>query len=729
MIRSAYRRACACLLAGLLGVAVLTVPVAVPGPLTARATAAEATPLSVSISQLSPSTIPRRGRITVTGEVSNNSAETWTNLNVYLLTSPEPFTGRDALAAAAATDPASEFGGRITDPGLFVDVGDLAPGSSTSYRLSVPRSALQISGEPGVYWLGVHVLGASRDGRDVVADGRVRTFVPLMESRNPRTALSLVMALKQRVRRGADGRLLDLDAWQDALASEGRLNRLLELSGTSQSTPVTWVVDPAVLDAVRTVATDNDEFVSLATTGDGGEEAGDSGEGADTGDGAEVDLSGPAQAADDWLKTLVRQSAQHTVFAVPYGEADVAAMTRREAEDLYRTAVELSAQTMEALDIDARPILAPTPGFLPPAALRQAGGVRVLLSDAAAPGAAEPVIRTRTGQQIVLTETAAGSVGPGAAPRSSALAMRQRILSEAALHALSDDRDQPLVVVTPPRWDPGPGWRSAEFFAGLRVPWLSTVDLPTATTPEDTLRPEETIYDERLRYPARLRRAEIPLPNLLATQDLVGKGRLLAAMLSRNDRVDRTLAKTAMLGSSIWARATPRAAAQRVRLITAEVRNQLDRVEVEGPSFVTMSSQQGTFTVTLINGLDEPVLVGVEANTAGDDLRISAPRPVELAGGQRASIRLRAAADEIGVHAVTLTPVTVDGEPLGDGTRFNVRSSEVGFVIWIILGVGAAVLFVASAAQITRRVRQHREDRTAPGATESSGRGLEKNLR
>jgi len=44
------------------------------------------------------------------------------------------------------------------------------------------------------------------------------------------------------------------------------------------------------------------------------------------------------------------------------------------------------------------------------------------------------------------------------------------------------------------------------------------------------------------------------------------------------------------------------------------------------------------------------------------------------------------------------------------GTRFSVRSSQVGLVIWIIMGVGAGVLLIASAIRIVRRVR--RRDRS-----------------
>ncbi|HSE70144.1 MAG TPA: hypothetical protein VLA97_05235, partial [Nocardioidaceae bacterium] len=109
---------------------------------------------------MSPSTVPRNGTVTVTGEVTNRSESSWTDLNVYLLTSSEPITSEEELEAAAQSPAEEEVGGRITTPGLYQDIDDLEPGESTGYRLSVPASQLSIGSEPGVYWLGVHVLGA-----------------------------------------------------------------------------------------------------------------------------------------------------------------------------------------------------------------------------------------------------------------------------------------------------------------------------------------------------------------------------------------------------------------------------------------------------------------------------------------------------------------------------------------------------------------------------------------
>ena len=234
--------------------AVLHAPAAGAADETARAR----TPLQVTVGTLAPAVVPRSGRITVSGQVTNRSKESWTDLRAYLFTSDVPLTSSEELDDAAATSQDAAVGSRLTADGQYDDaVGDLAPGETTTYRVSVPRRSLGVGERPGVYWIGVHVLGASERGeRDSIADGRARTFIPQLPLRTTPTRLSLVVPVKQAVHRGAAGRLLGLERWQRSLSADGRLDRLLNLSGRATQ-PITWVVDPAVLDAAQSVSLDN----------------------------------------------------------------------------------------------------------------------------------------------------------------------------------------------------------------------------------------------------------------------------------------------------------------------------------------------------------------------------------------------------------------------------------------------------------------------------------------
>lgn len=696
------------------------------------------TPLQVSMDSMSPPVIPANGTVTVTGEITNTSEEVWRDLNVYLLTSAAPIRASTDLAAASRTDPASEIGDRLTAAELYDPLGDLQPGSSAGYTLSVNRTDLQITGAPGVYWLGVHVLGANGDGRDTIADGRARTFVPLMDADGPETSLALVMPIRADVQRRTDGRLRRLSDWQRMLEPEGRLDRLLQLSETARQQRLTWILDPAVLDAVRTVAEDNpsrravrqrggrqdtgaggagddteDQQSGADPTGSPSEEGDDAGEPAEDSAGAaqSPELSPQAKVAAKWLRSFRRQSAEHTVLTVPYGDLDVASVLRRGFVDLYEEATDLSAETMEAEGIEARPVIAPSNGYLPRVAFpRLTPDQDALLSQRAVPGAPNPVVLF--GQhRILLEDTSTQAGGPSPTPPFRALALRQRILAEAAVHALSADREEPLVVSTPQSWNPASDWRSAKFFAGLRLPWLRSVDLPTAAVTGAASNPAERDFEVTPVYPRAARRAELPRRNALAAERLDRTGKIYANLLSQDDTVDELVSRSAMLAVGAPARERPKLAARVARATTARIRAAMARVHIEGPSFVTMSSEEGTLAITLVNDLDEPVTVGVKAVTTTNDLEIPSPDPVSLGPGQRASVKLRANASDIGVHPVSLVPTNGDGQALGNPVRFNVRTSQVGLVIWAVMGVGAGVLFVTIAVRLLGRLRDHRRRR------------------
>lgn len=712
MTRTRTARAAACLAAVLSTLLAGGLLVLAPS---ARAAAPEAAPLSVTIDSMTPSAIPRRGDVTLTGEITNTSDQTWTDLQAYLFMSQTPMTTATELKDAAATDPAAAVGNRVFTAGLYQDVGDLAPGQSAPYTLTVPRKDLGITGAPGVYWVGVHVLGAVDGMRDGVADGRARSFIPLMDPGGPRTDVALVIPLRDRVRRASDGHLLGLKRWQTSLGPDGRLDRLLHFGAESRR-PITWLVDPGVLDAAASVARDNPPFSTApdgSTPEDGSEPSGSpspspspsdqpSGTGDVTpGEVSQNQPSEPAQEAAQWLAGFREQSARSTVLDVPYGDLDVAAVTGNRLGRILRKAEGLSERTMASYDITSSTAVAPPSGYLTPRALAALDPqTPVLMSDRAFPGVAGPLLSRPDGTKVVLLDSAAESGGPGPDNPDSALALRQRILAEAAVHALSPDRQRPLVVSTPDYWKPDATWQTADFFGGLDVPWLNQIDLNAVLARDDAQATTQPPL-----FPAGQRHRQVPFANQLATQELVDTGKVFAQLLTRNDTISDELAKAAMLASSYTARSKPGAALDRARNTSIRIRRTMQLVSIDGPPFVMMSSGTGPIAVTVVNNLDETVTVQLEAVSTTGDLKITTPDPITLGPGERSPVRMRADSTAIGVRPVTVYATTVDGKRLGTEVQFNVRSSNVGLVIWLVMGTGGALLLVMIVFRIVRRVR------------------------
>ena len=169
-------------------------------------------------------------------------------------------TSRTQLAAAVKVDESTSVGERITDPGSYATIDAIPPGESRQFSFTVDVDLLNAD-TPGVYWFGVHALGErSGEARDelFLADGRARTFLPLVPpGRQGQEAVSVVVPLRRNLSYADDGALDDLDRWTTTLGDGGRLRALVDLAATSGDRTVSWVIDPALVDAVRQLAGGN----------------------------------------------------------------------------------------------------------------------------------------------------------------------------------------------------------------------------------------------------------------------------------------------------------------------------------------------------------------------------------------------------------------------------------------------------------------------------------------
>lgn len=726
-----------------------------------------ADPLSVSITRLTPSTLPRRGRVTISGTVTNDSDVEWSDLTVYAATSATPVTTPEELAAAEAGPPSVEPADyqRLVDPDLFARVPDLAPGESTRYRLSLPRRSLELPTAPGLYRLGVQVLGTEEAGRAEGADGRARVLIASVPQtrRTTRTPLSVAVQVRRRTVRTATGQVDYVRGWQRTLGRQGRLRQVVGLLRSAGDFPVTAVLDPAVVEAAGSLAEGNTGFNLAETTVDGVDEVAgtitdadaapdDSGDSDDSDDseGPAGDLAGESgtEAAVDaisWLQEFRGAARDIDVMAVPYGDLDVGAAARHGSEDLVGRSVAAGISLLSAYGVQATGVIAPYHGRLgAPSAAATPRGVPMLVDrrtfvTALVDGDEEQVLGTPPATVPTTLTAASGSTiwtyaplrsPAGGSAGDSALEMRQRILARGALHALNQP-DQPLVVVLPPQWNPGAAWARSDFFDGLRTRWLRPARLDTLTpdpvpvvsaepdpTPDATVTPEATAADPTdpteptaalaLQYPRRQLRVEVPREVFTAARRLTRTGEVVGGLVVDGDALAPRIQRQAMLGSSFHTRGRVAGMVGRLRAADNVLSSRVRDVEVLAPRFVRMSSESGSFLVPVVNRLDVPVRVQLRPQVSGPGLTLDVPEPTVVEPRTRQPIRVAARAGTIGIRSVRVDLVTAAGDRLYEGPTFSIRSSQVARWVWVAMAIGSALLFLTIVVRIVRRVRSRR---------------------
>jgi hypothetical protein len=688
-----------------------------PGSAHASTLAADESPLSVAIDALAPSSVPSRGPIRISGSVTNDDDEPWTTVNVYSFIAAEPMTTPEELADAAQTPATAQVGTRITEPGTYDTIDRIEPGESAQFSVRVPRSAIPAT-EPGVYWFGVHALGEGPAGRDTAADGRARTFLPLVPRTNRSQDTALVLPLRRLITFTPDGRLTGVEGWTRALSAGGRLRSLVDFGASAGSRPITWLVDPAVPEAVRRLAAGNPPRSLAADEQPEGEDEDEGSPGPSATPDPTPDASEPptpeaqqvpaatVEAANAWLERFEVALQASQILELPYGDLDVAAAAKQAPSTYGRARARSAAAPGSPAHRSSS--VSPPKGYLDGPGLRLLEkDATVLLSDRAFLDPPPPVART-LGHRIVPTSSGAASGGPGPDDRAAPVAIRQRILSEAALRLIAPGR-QPLVVELSSNWVPT---ATAGFFQGLDQDWLNLTSVGGATNAYRG----RAVPLSRLSYPASQARRELDAGLFGAVSSLTRSGDTLDAVLSRNDTLRQTVADQGLNSLSYSSRRRPSAVRLSVERSRAWIETQVSSVRIEAPRRVTLSSASGRFSATLVNGLDQPVTVGINAVT-DEPMSISGPSTVDIPAAGRTTVLLNARTSQLGIHNVTLIVTDVNGTPLGSSDQVPIRAAQVSAVIWLILGTGVALLFGAIAVRLVRRVRAAtRAARAAPAA-------------
>jgi len=669
-------------------------------------------PLVPRIRSMTPDYVPDKGPIVVRGTVTNASDQTWTAINVHGFMGSAAMTTTAELSAAAKTPVDADVGGRITVPGTFASIASLAPGETTRFSIRLPHSTLPVS-TPGVYWFGVHVLGDNGEGGTRVAVGRDRTFIPYV----PQSAIragghedtALVLPLRAGVTRSADGSVLDPEAWGHSLRS-GDLRAVVSTAQAADGRPLTWLIDPAVPDVVRALAHGNPARTlalpekpgsgtpSPSPSPNESPSASDSGAAAAA---STAPTSATSNVARGWLRQVHPLLAADTseLLGLPYGDLAVDTAAHFDSQ-LLPLALRRTAHGLRPWGLPLSRAVSPPDGRIVGDTIdRLPSDTEILLSDSGVEGDASVVNRV-DGHELVLTSSAALEGGPGPVPPQSSLALRQRVLAEAALRVLDDQ--QPLVVELPAELNHP---LKPRFFKGLDVPWLRLTTLDGATAVSPT-----SLDPSALRAPER--EAELGPRVYLAAQEVLARGATLQSVLTGNHVLRKRLFEEATGNASYAASDTPYLALARMHETATWVQDNLHAIDLAAPDSVTLASSSGRFSAIVSNELDVPVTVTVRA-LSDRSVTITGGEPIKLEPHGRTTVFLTASTHERGVHNVTLELTNAAGQPLGATDPFPMRAEQVSRLIWVIIGAGVVLLFAAIVVRLTRRIIAARAGRGA----------------
>jgi len=666
-----------------------------------RSTTTAADPLAVTIDSMTPSALKPSGTVTVTGTITNTDDDEWTTVNVYTFIGWAPMTTSSQLAEAAASDPATPVGSRVITLGDFSTIDAIEPGQTVPYTVTVPRADLPVS-TPGVYWFGIQALGQTEEGRDTLADGQARTFLPLVAApaREPvkkhhkkkplfplaqREKVALVVPIRARVEHEPDGTIAGVSDWTTSLSHAGRLGSLLDLATAIPSSAL--LIDPAVVGAAQQLANGNPALLTVTADDDSDTDS----------DALDSDTAAAQSAASEWLDKLTTLAATHELLELPFGDMDLTGAD--DQSGLYAAARARSLAVFDRFpNAHITQVNAPTGGVVNATGLRvPTDDALTLLSDTAiADDLTETTpVRARIGATpLIVTSGGAAEGGPGPDDPLSPVALRQRILSEAAVR---QPTQTPMVVVLPDDFAVG---NATSFADGLHLPWVRLGDLFAVADSQ----PEATRVVQNLTYPDVADDAEVPAEAYAAAQRLIDAGTQLQDVVPDASGVATAALDTALSSVGYEARGLD---TSEVDAATSAVRSLLDQISISVSPAVTLSSDSGHFSAVVTNGLDQPASVQLQA-VSDAAIAFAEPSALKLGAHERATVLLAARADRNGVHVVRLYLTDTNGREFGTEAVLPVRVAQVSRVIWAFIIAGVALLAVAIAVRLLRRIRRAR---------------------
>jgi hypothetical protein len=662
-----------CLLLGsLVGLVLLPSPAAATEPVAS---------VAITLTTLNPELPTRDDEITVTGRVTNITKERLDRLEALFWRHQAPISGRAGLEQALASESNDPLGARYT--GAFQDLFTaeepfLEPNASVDFHLRVKVSDLELSPTDGVYLMGVHVLQRGNN----VAIGRARTFVTVLADKpSSSVTMTSLVVLNTRPSLVRKGVLSD-----DHLAAEvGQNGRLTALLRAAETPNTSFVVDPALIRELQTMAGGYQVLDSEGTTSAG---------------------TGQTDATR-WLEGFQRLQSSHDGFRLLYGTPDVAALVHDGQENVLSDAANAS-NLVEATR--SLPLLVLPAGGAADAAIAEAAAAlhpkAILLADTSAKGPS-PLLAGPDQVPIIRFAAAANRGGPGPDPRDTPIHLRHRLLAESWIEAVTQ-RDGlshgKVRIITTAAQAAGAG--------PLEAPWLEQRTL------SELLKSAPAAWPQKYRYSSAARDAELTGGQLATLKKFDWSNDTYADLLvdATNVRAEGSAA-VAQAASVKWRK---RDKARRAFLGPQQAALDeilLNKIQIRSSPRVQTVAREGVeFPITIRNTLEadgsdpDAGAVNVRLVFTSENrqrLSIKTIKAPQIRAQDSFTGNAEVTAKANGVVPVTAQLTTESGRPIGRPFDIEVQVTQNGTTGWAI-AIAAGIVLVGTTSLRIRQVAKER---------------------
>jgi len=668
---------------------------------------------SLTIDSMSPRYATPGSTVSVTGTVSNGTAQPEAGLQVQLYTSPTPFPTRDQMDGFLSQ---GDGGGLVAAGTPFTLTVSLAPETTVQWHASFSVTSAGIS-TFGVYPVTAQVSDPA--GNVLTSD---RTLLPFWSGRQAAglqrpLAIAWVWPLIDQPHHevcaapAADD-VLTNNGLAASLAPTGRLSALLAAGQANADAQLTWVIDPALLADVATMTRPYQVDLSSQCAGASTQPA--------------------SRAATTWLSALSAVTSDQVTVLTPYADVDVSALVHSglnaDLTSAYTTGYAVADQVLHRSFTPS--IAVPAGGTADLSVLTTLATAEhistVVLNSSEMPPLDTAVfepddaitkIRTPAGTSLnvlladpVLTSVlSAGDTGSGVVAPGTQFAVSQRFLAETAMIAAeAPNSDRSIVVAPPSGWSPSAALADQLLSESVHAPWLTPTALSSLAQTPDT-------YASAARQPPPSNRAspgELSRSYLGTVSATDAALTVYKSMLSRPARsylqsLDEERAATE---SSAWRSGGAGQGLALADSLSSYLSGEEGKVQIVVSPQVPMGGASGQIPVSIRNGGNKAIEVQLNASADNSPDRPSqltfggSRNVVTVPPGQAVTARLQVSSAPIGSTLIRLSLTSANGTPLTFAdTSFSVVSTRYGRAILFLIGAAIGVLVLTSGYRAVRR--------------------------